>query len=94
MELEENIRRKDLTEYEKNKAMVEYVEGVKQELKEAEGEELRPDSGQNHRGGRPSQAASTRKVAERTGIPRQTAADARSHVETVDVFPFMQSWPQ
>ena len=95
LELEENIRRKDLTEYEKNKTIGEYVTAVKEELEAAAADkELRPDSGQNHKGGRPSQAASTRKVAERTGIPRQTAEKARSHVETVDVFPFMQSWPQ
>ena len=95
LELEENIRRKDLTEYEKNKTIGEYVTAVKEQLEAAAAdEELRPDSGQNHKGGRPSQAASTRKVAEHTGIPRQTAEKARSHVETVDVFPFMQSWPQ
>jgi len=32
LELEENVRRKDLTQYEKSKAMVEYVEAVKEEL--------------------------------------------------------------
>ncbi len=84
-----------MTEYEKNKTIGEYVTAVKEQLEAAAAdEELRPESGQNHKGGRPSQAASTRKVAEHTGIPRQTAEKARSHVETVDVFPFMQSWPQ
>ena len=88
LELEENIRRKDLTEYEKNKAMVEYVEAVKEE-----GLELRTDSVQNSLG-RPSDPTSERKVAERTGIPASTAREAQSHVETADLFPFMQSWPQ
>ena len=76
MELEENIRRKDLTEYEKNKAMVEYVEAVKEALEE--GADLLPESGNKSRG-RPEKVASQAKVAERTGIPRSTAVEARSH---------------
>ncbi len=96
LELEENIRRKNLTSYEMNKTIGEYVAAVKEELEaEAADKELRPESGQNQKqAGRPSQAASTRKVAARTGIPRQTAEKAQFHVETADAFPFMQSWPQ
>ena len=60
--------------------MVEYVAAVKGEL-----------AGENEEVGR---SPSTRKVAERTGIPRTTASEAQSHVETADAFPFMQSWPQ
>jgi ParB-like chromosome segregation protein Spo0J len=36
IELEENIRRKDLTEYETSKVLVEYVEAVKETCSESE----------------------------------------------------------
>jgi hypothetical protein len=39
LEREGNIRHKDLTEYEKSKAMIEYFQTVKEELRE----EARPD---------------------------------------------------
>lgn len=64
-------------------AMVAYVEAVKEELRE----EPRSESEQNKKD-------SGTKVAERTGIPKSTASQARSHVETADAFPFMQTWPQ
>ena len=85
LELEENIRRKDLTEYEKNKAMVEYVEAVKEEA-----QELRTESVQKAPG-RPPDPASERSIAERTSILASTTRDAESHIETADAFPFMQS---
>ena len=92
LELEENIRRKGLTPYEKNKAMVELVDAVKEglqkdSLSESDNESPKQKGGQ-------SNPASQQKVAERTGIPRSTAIEAQAHVETADAFPFMQTWPQ
>ena len=93
MELEENVRRKDLTEYEKNKAMVEYVEAVKEEL-ENEAPQLISESDKNPKGGRSSNPSSQQKLSERTGIPQSSISEAQSHVGTAAAFPFMQSWPQ
>jgi len=91
LELEENIRRKDLTSYEQSKAMTVYAGAVTEELEEAG---LMGDSPKNLQGGRPKKAASQEKVAERVGTSRRTICEAQSHVETADAFPFMQSWPQ
>jgi hypothetical protein len=94
LELEENIRRKDLTEYEKSKAMVAYVETVREVAKE-ESEELFVESTNNSpKRGRPVQPDSTLQVSQRTGIPEPTIRAAETHVSTADTFPFMQSWPQ
>ncbi len=73
LELEENLWRKDLTEYEKSKAMMDYVGVVKEQREEEflsesdenlEGGRVSPKSGP--KGGRPKKAASQAKVAERT----------------------------
>jgi len=58
LELEENIRRKNLTPYEKNKAMMEYVEAVKEEEPE-----LRSESEHIARG-RPKDSTSMRSVSD------------------------------
>lgn len=96
LELEENIRRKDLTAYEHAKNMVAYTEAAEEQLKQEA--DLLPESGNKstaptHERGRPSQTVSQEKVSERTGIPRQRATEAQSHVATADAFPFMKSWP-
>jgi ParB-like chromosome segregation protein Spo0J len=46
IELEENLRRKDLTEYEKSRNMVQLAE-IKAEIQKEEAKEFRPPSGQN-----------------------------------------------
>ena len=52
------------------------------------------DSPKNPQGGRSKKAASQENVAERVGTSRRAISEAQAHVETVDAFPFMQSWPQ
>ena len=71
--------------------MVAYAEAVGEQLKDEE--ELLPDSG-NKPPHRPPKPDSQVKVAERTGIPRQTISKAQTHVATADAFPFMKPWPQ
>ncbi len=109
IELEENLRRKDLTPYELSKGRVELVRAAKVVIQEGkasletqeslvspfDGNEFRPDSGRNSRG-RPSESGSYRDVEERTGISRSTASDATRHVETAETYPAMQSpeWKQ
>jgi hypothetical protein len=74
------IRRKDFTEYEKSKAMVEYVETVKETCAES------AQVSTPHRG--PSRTpGSYRDIEERTGLKNTTIRDAQTHVSTADAFP-------
>lgn len=98
IELEENLRRKDLTTYEQNRTLGQLVATVREiEVEESSDAidsgcaesaqpELRPQN-------RP-QPGSLRRVSQRIGIPVKTINDAQHHVETADAFPVMQSWPQ
>jgi hypothetical protein len=91
IELEENLCRKDLTEYERSRILTELATTAAEVLTvEAD---LRPDSGRKSRGHQP-EPGSLRKVSERIGVPRSTIQEAQSHIETADAFPFMQSWKQ
>jgi len=92
IELEENLRRKDLTPYERSKFTVERAGAAK----DAEAEELRSKSDHKKNGrGRPK-AASQRAAAARTGTPKTTIQNAERHVEIADRFTFMQApdWTQ
>lgn len=92
IELEENIRRKDLTDAERSRKLVELAEAAR----EIDVTEFRPDSGRNSQGGRPETQGSSRRVAERIGIPRTTIQKAESHVAAVDAYPFLEQpgWKQ
>ncbi len=89
IELEENLRRKDLTPYERSKNVVALVETAA----EVDRSEFRPTVGQKPRG-RPAEAGSLRRVAERVGIPAQTIQRARDHVGAVDSYPELAPLPQ
>ena len=87
IELEENIRRKDLTPYERNKNLVELAEVAKQ----VEAKTISPESGKTPKVGRPPKSIiSEAKIAERIGVPRQTIQEAQKHVATADSFPVFQ----
>lgn len=92
LELEENIRRKDLTEYEKSKKLVELVEIVKEQAKD----ELRTDFVQNNKTpvGRPHVPGSTRDIASRVGIPPATIADAKKHIQAIEKHPELKDLPK
>jgi hypothetical protein len=91
IELEENLRRKDLTEYERSRNLASLAE-VAAEVLIAE---VLPDSGKTSRGGRPSkQGIAEVRIADRIGVPRTTIQEAQAHVETADAYPFMQRWKQ
>jgi len=94
IELEENIRRKDLTEYEKSKNMVELATIVKEQIKEdncpAEGQFI-----DEHKGGRSKKSpGSYRDIEERTGIPRTVLQRAEKHVQAVDKYPELKELPK
>lgn len=92
IELEENVRRKDLTEYERSKKTKELAEVAK---KVAETELCGSDPHKSKRRGRPKEA-SRRTAAERTGVDEATIRHAEDHVAAGEKYPFMQraGWSQ
>lgn len=91
-ELEENLRRKDLTEYEKSKNLVELAEVAKQQARE----EFCPPGGQNKSqvNGRPKEPSSINSVARMIGVPKQTISEAQQHVKAVDKYPELELVPK
>lgn len=102
LELEENIRRKDLTELEKSKNLVELAVIKEQELKSREcfaesakksrSQGLCTDSVRNT--GRPKTPTSIRSLANEIGIPKQSLYDAKQHVKAVEEFPPLENLPK
>jgi uncharacterized protein YerC len=90
IELEENLRRKDLTAIERSKTMVQLVEVARQVAetctdsvqvsKPARGPALSPGS--------------YRDVSQRTGIPVASIQRAEQHVEAVERYPELEAKPQ
>lgn len=92
LELEENIRRKDLTELEKSKNLVELAEIKEQELKK----QLSTDSVDKHRrdAHRPVNPVSMQNISKEIGVPVQTLKDAKQHVKAVAEFPPLADLPK
>lgn len=96
LELEENIRRKDLTALERSKNLVKLAAIKEQELKE---QEFRAESAKNLEterklGGRPQEPTSIRKISEEIGVPPKTLHDAKQHVAAVEEFPELEEFPK
>lgn len=91
IELEENTKRKALTEFEASKNLAELAEAAKEVLRE---EFLPPSSKNPSEGGRPEKPDSESKVAERIGVPQQTINEAKRHVAAVEQFPALESLPK
>lgn len=90
LELEENIRRKDLTELEKSKNLVELAENKAQELKE---KEYFADSAKKSRG-QPPKVNGLKQVSQEIGVPIKTLHDAKQHVAAVEEFPPLTELPK
>ena len=92
LELEENIRRKDLTELEKSKNLVELAEIKEQELKK----QLSTDSVDKYRrdAHRPVNPVSMQNISKEIGVPVQTLKDAKQHVKAVEEFPPLADLPK
>jgi len=90
IELEENIQRKDLTEYERSKKTMELAE-VAQEIAAKEVLGSAPKKGRPTKG-KASQAA----AAERIGVDQKTVSRAEEHVAAAERYPFLQQpgWSQ
>lgn len=93
LELEENVRRKNLSAYERSKARKELAETARKVLQE----ELRAKSARKskRKRGRP-RSASDSEAAKRTGTPRRTLGVAEAHVAAADRYPFLKDsrWTQ
>jgi len=101
IELEENIRRKDLSEYELSKSMVELAELKKETMATpaivlgTRGSDEGFYEGRKNPGGRPPKDRIPEKaIAEAVGVPLQTLRDAKAHVEAVEEFPELASVPK
>lgn len=93
LELEENIRRKDLTELEKSKNLVELAEIKEQELKHQT--IVLADSTKTNQGGRPPvSGVALQSIADDIGVPRKTLHDAKQHVKAVEEFPSLENLPK
>lgn len=92
VELEENLRRKDLTEYERSKTMVRLAETTAEVLLDES--EFLPSVGKNPMGGRPPKPDAEQRIAARLGIPQQTLNDAKQHVAAVEEFPVLKDLPK
>lgn len=93
LELEENIRRKDLTELEKSKNLVELAEIKEQEIKK--NLKVMADSAKTNSGGRPpASGVALKDIADNIGVSRETLRDARQHVKAVEEFPLLESLPK
>ncbi|MBT9798239.1 ParB N-terminal domain-containing protein [Hungatella hathewayi] len=95
LELEENIRRKDLTELEKSKNLVELAEIKEKELEE---KEYFSESGKNNCAesahlNDPNRIG-VRTIAKEIGIPPKTLHDAKQHVKAVEEFPPLENLPK
>lgn len=94
IELEENLRRKDLSPYEQAKVMVG-LGAVAGEVLKQQSADFLSDSDKKSRG-QPKKPNGQVQVAERLGIAQSTLSEAQRHVETADEHPFMQGpgWKQ
>lgn len=92
IELEENTKRKALTEFEASKNLMELANATKEVLRE---EFLLPSSNNSsEHAGRPQTPDSEEKVAERLGISRPALNEAKRHVAAVEQFPALEALPK
>lgn len=93
IELEENIRRKDFTEYEISKNMVALADAVGERLVEESEVSAKPFR-KNPQGGRPEKPNSTAAIANEIGVTPRTIEYAKSHVAAVEAYPVLESVPK
>lgn len=88
IELEENTKRKDLTDYEQSKNLNELVVVTKEVLKESDSP---PSSKKKSNAEKPD---SEKKVSEKLGVPQQTINEAKQHVKAVEINPNLKHLPK
>ena len=105
LELEENIQRKDLTEIEKSRNLVELAEVTADVIRDEQ--EVGLESGHTNNGDtmedircpklghlENGNIIGLRPVADKLGIPRQTINYAQQHVKAVDKYPELAELPK
>jgi hypothetical protein len=91
IELEENLRRKNLEPHERSK----FVMAVKEQAASSLIGNTVSNNDQEPRRGRPkSSEPSSRDVGSKAGVSHVTVQKAAKHVAAVERYPFMQRWPQ
>lgn len=98
IELEENLQRKDLTDFERSKNVAEIAE-VAATVDRDTGEIIRSELEQKRSPGRPKgseELGSLRRVSDRTGIPTTSIHRAQKHVAAAERHSFLQrpEWNQ
>lgn len=101
VELEENLRRKDLTPYERSRTLADLAslarDHAKYEIRAQTIDDLPGVSAQlGPKLGRPAEAGSGRDVADRVGVPRSDIQRAEQHVALAEAFPVFKQpqWTQ
>lgn len=94
IELEENLRRKDLTDWERSRNLVERIEVQRAIVAGRSATVSDSDTVAKTKPGPLPNPASIKSIARDLEIPRATIVQAQQHVETADAYPFMQDWPQ
>lgn len=99
LELEENIRRKDLTPAENSRRLIELAELKSAELMKAKEEiDLSTESVDNYEKSKPNHRPtvinSLQNIASEIGVPPVTLRDAKKHVEAVNQYPDLETLPK
>jgi ParB family chromosome partitioning protein len=99
IELEENLKRKDLTPLELSKNMLELAKLKAEKSKTCLKTNFAPPSGfsaesAKNLGGRPVKPDSKEAIAKELGIPRTTLREAEQHVAAVEQFPELAALPK
>lgn len=89
IEVEANVRRKDLTPIERSRTLVALAKTAAEVDRESFGRSLAET-----REGRPEEPGSDRRVADRIGVPRQTIQSARAHVAAAERYPELAAFTQ
>lgn len=89
IELAENLDRKDLTAIERSRKLVELAEVAA----DVDRSELRSEPDRKS-SGRPIEAGSDRRVADRLGVPKTSIVEARQHVAAIEEYPELADEPQ
>lgn len=92
LELEENVRRKDLTEYEKDKNLKELAQVVREQAIDESACVPGTQATRNVKGVKVP--GSYRDISERIGIPEGTIREAEKHVAAVDKHPELKDLPK
>jgi ParB/RepB/Spo0J family partition protein len=96
IELEENLKRKDLTKFEESKYTVALAEAAKEAAAEEKASLISESENKSKRGRPPKKEGTLDDAVERTGIKRTEIVRAEAHVEAAEKYPILQSdgWNQ